>query len=180
MPAEIAEAFEAEVTPSSDAAFSPIQFSRRIDDELQPIEPALEFANPVGHLFGVFSYNNMTNGVQWSALWYRDGELVFYETKPWDGGSGGYGYTDWDPPSNQWIPGAYEVQIFVGSQWKSSGFFSVTGEPPLPSITPTATRTATPSNTPTRTATATQTQTLWPTWTVTSTITPTVTRTPRP
>ena len=178
LPNDIEDSFEAEVTPNPDAVFSTIDFSQHIGDDLLPIAPAQEFENPVGHLFGAFSYNNMTVGVQWSALWYRDGELVHYETKPWDGGSGGYGYTDWNPPSSEWLTGFYEVQIFVGTEWKVSGFFNVIGEPPVPSITPTPTQTCTPSMTLTNTATITPTDTLWPTSTVTMTPTPTRTRTP--
>ena len=179
MPVEIEEEFEAEVSPNPNAVFSLLQFSQRITEELQPIEPALEFENPVGHLFGTFSYNNMTDGSQWSALWYRDGELVYYESKPWEGSSGGYGYTDWDPPSNQWQPGIYEVQIFVGTEWKVSSYFTVIGQPPIPTIPNTPTRTVPPTRTQTQTVPATPTQTRWPTRTPTITLTPTVTITRR-
>ena len=180
MPGDIEDEFEGEVTPSPDAVFSPLQFSRRIDDEWQPVDPAVEFENPVGHLYGTFSYNNMTDGVQWTALWYREGELVYFETTIWEGGSGGYGYTDWEPASDQWQPGFYEVQIFVGTEWKVSGYFSVIGEPPTPTITNTPTQTATSTVRPTQTGTASPTQTLWPTRTPTITLTPTRTRTPHP
>lgn len=179
MPTEILGEFERTITPNPDALFSFIQFARELGDDLQPIEPSTEFDNPIDKIFGAFSYNNMSDGVQWSALWYRQGELVYYETKPWDGGTGGYGYTDWDPGSNEWLPGTYEVQIFVGDAWKSSGFFTVSGTPPTPSTTPSPTISPTPSNTPTKTRTITPTQTKWPTSTVTETNTPTATRTPR-
>jgi type VI secretion system secreted protein VgrG len=173
MPSDIENAFEGEITPNPDVVFSPIQFAQDIDDALQPIDPGVEFTNPVGDLYGTFSYNNMTVGSQWSALWYREGELVFYESLPWNAGVGGYGYTDWEPSSDQWLPGFYEVQIFVGTEWKQSGYFTVIGEPPTPTITtsPTQTETITPSAT--STIPATPTQTLWPT------LTPTITDTPR-
>jgi len=180
IPSEVEEKFESEITPSDDELFSPLQFSRRLDDNLQPIDPAVEFENPVGHLYGAFSYNNMTDGVQWSALWYWEDELVYYESTLWEGGTGGYGYTDWDPSSDQWRPGIYEVQIFIGSTWKVSGFFTVSGEPPTPTITNTPTRTLTPTRMPTKTGTATTTFTLWPTATSTISPTPTSTRTPHP
>jgi len=45
------------------------------------------------------------------------------ETKPWDGSTGGYGYTQCNPSSEQWQPGDYEVQLFVGLTWISSGSF---------------------------------------------------------
>ncbi|MCB2214189.1 hypothetical protein KQH50_02220 [bacterium] len=163
MPEEVQNEFEGEVTPNPDALFSPLQFARQIDDGLQPVDPATEFDNPVGHLYGTFSYNNMTDGVQWSALWYWEGELVYYESSPWLGGSGGYGYTDWDPDSDQWLPGNYEVQIFVGTEWKVSGYFIVTGDPATPTITPTSTQTATATDTPTATRTPQPTDTRQPT-----------------
>jgi type VI secretion system secreted protein VgrG len=174
MPEEVQNEFEAEVTPNPDALFSPLQFARQIDEGLQPVDPAVEFENPIVHLYGTFSYNNMTDGVQWSALWYWEGELVYYESSPWEGGSGGYGYTDWAPDSDQWLPGSYEVQIFVGAEWKVSGYFTVTGDPVTPTITSTPTQTPTRTPTATRTGPPTATQTLWPT----STLAPT--RTQRP
>ncbi len=180
MPAEIEDEFEAEVPPNPGAVFSPIAFSRRISDDWQPIDPAEEFENPVGQLFGTFSYDGMAVGSQWSALWYWEDELVYYVTIPWQAGTGGYGYTSWDPASDLWNPGSYEVQIFVGTEWKVSGFFTVTGEPPTRTPTPTATvtRTATPSPSPTITRWPTATQTALPS--PTKTRWPTATRTPTP
>ncbi len=180
VPEDIREDFEAEVTPGPEVLFSPLQFSRDVDEGLQPINPAAEFDNPVGHLFGTFSYNNMTDGVQWTALWYWEDELVYYETTLWEGGTGGYGYTDWNPESALWRPGMYEVQLFVGSQWQVSGWFTVTGEPPTATITPSPTASATQTPQPTETPTATVTLTRWPSATLTITTTPTRTRTPRP
>jgi hypothetical protein len=130
----------------------------------------------------------MTPGAQWSALWYRNGELLFYESIPWNGGTGGYGYTEWKPPSDSWLPGIYEVQIFIGMELVESAgsTFTVTGTPATaaPSLTPTRTPspTATVGPSPTRTNTATPTATMTPTITKTPTITltrrPTETRWP--
>jgi hypothetical protein len=133
---------------------------------------------------GIFTYDKMTPGAQWTALWYRNGELVNFETLPWDGATGGFGFTEWTPSSDAWLPGIYEVQLFVGSQWISSGQFTVTGDPPTPVPTKTSTRTPLPTATPapTRTPVPTRTpiptRTIGPTLTWTPTITRTVTRTP--
>ena len=72
-------------------------------------------------MYAVFSYDGMVVGSQWTALWYRGDELVHYETIPWNGGSGGLGFTDWAPDPSEWLPGDYEVQIFVGLLFKISG-----------------------------------------------------------
>jgi type VI secretion system secreted protein VgrG len=168
--------FSGVVTPQPDAAFSPIQFARKLTDFNQPKEPATEFKNPIGELFGTFDYNNMLDGSQWTALWYRlnDMKLICYETAPWNGGVGGYGYTNCNPPADDWQPGEYEVQMFVGTTWKISGSFTIAGTPPTSTFTPTQTRT------PTVTRTSTPTRTLTPTRTVTVTSGPSFTPTPRP
>lgn len=186
IPDEILAQFESTITPETAPVFSSIRFGRQLDANFQPVDAAEEFANPIEKIYGAFSYDQMTSGVQWSALWYRNGELVYYETLPWNGGTGGYGYTEWSPPSDAWLPGTYDVQIFVGTDWlpNARGTFVVTGNPPTAAPTNTPTHTASPTNTigpsPTRTNTPTRTSTITPTRTNTPTITPTptITRTP--
>lgn len=160
LPSEIAAEFTSQVTPSGAAVFSPFVFARNINlSTYAPIGEALVFENPVNGIYALFSYDQMQPDVQWTALWYRDGQLVHYETKPWDGGTGGYGYTEWLAPAEEWLPGRYQVEMFVGSEVKLVGNFDVTGQPststPTPSSTPTATpspmRTPTPLPSPTHT-----------------------------
>jgi len=185
MPAVISQDFTSVTTPNPNARFSPPVFSRQIDEDYQPIEIGDTFENPVEKIFGTFSYESMITNSQWTALWFRDGELVSYESIPWNGSSGGFGYTESNLRPDQWLPGVYEVQIFVGETWKSTGLFTITGIPPTPTITETATITTTPTitRTPTDTlvptATSTPTGTLAPTATLTQTgtLAPTVTPT---
>lgn len=145
VPLAIEDEFESTITPNPEAVFSPLQFARELDEDLQPVNPDTIFQNPVGHLYAQFSYDQMTVGAQWTAIWYRGTELVNYETKPWDGQIGGWGYTDWNPEPHNWLPGEYEVQIFVGQEWKVSGRFNVEGQPPTAIPSPTNTFTASPT-----------------------------------
>jgi hypothetical protein len=168
VPLAVEMLFESTITPNPSAIFSQLTFTDGLDNLYRPLKPGTLFQNPIDHMYAVFSYDGMVVGSQWTALWYRNGELVHFETIPWNGGSGGLGYTDWLPDPSEWHIGEYEVQIFIGQIFKQSGFFSVEGEPPTPAPTSTPTKT----NTPTRTATPTR--TLRPT----ASITPT--RTPRP
>ncbi len=193
IPLVVEATFVSTVTPKPGAVFSALQFGQELNKETyQLVNPATVFKNPVGHLYALFSYDGMTNGVQWSALWYRSGELVHFETGPWDGGTGGRGYTDWQPDPWLWKPGEYEVQIFVGLEWIVSGAFTVEGAPPTPPPTatptplPTSTKTLIPTRTSTITLTLTPTRTATSTPTQTSTLSPsptptiTFTHTPRP
>lgn len=180
MPEWLATEFTGLVTPNPDSIFSVPVFAQGIDDDFQPMDPQSEFDNPVGRLYAAFSYDQMVVESQWSAIWYRveDREIICYETKPWDGSTGGYGYTECDPPAGDWIPGEYETQIFVGMEWMVSNRFTVIGEPPTPTITRTSTSTITSTRTLTPTRTATPTYTASPTVTQSSTMTKTATRTP--
>ncbi|MDO9547267.1 MAG: hypothetical protein Q7J07_11040 [Pelolinea sp.] len=196
MPAAISEGFGSEVTPNPESVFSGLTFAKRLTGEYLPIDPSESFDQPNATLYGSFSYDKMIPGAQWSALWFRDGELIAYESIPWDGGSGGTGSTDITLPSDEWLPGSYEVQIFVGETWKTSGNFEIVGVPPTPTATTTSTSTPQPTETQVSTATsiptatptssvtplpiATSTGTLIPTFTATNTLTPLPTQTPTP
>jgi hypothetical protein len=164
LPIGIEAIFTSIVTPNPDAAFSPLEFSTQYDGVFA-IDPQTVFQNPIQQMFGVYSYDQMSIGVQWTALWLRGGQLICYETHPWGQNpgetTGGYGYTDCVDPVDGWRPGTYEVQIFVGRDWKVVGRFIVEGEPPTPTptISPTFTRTPTSTRTPTRTSTPTPTRT---------------------
>lgn len=138
VPPAIEALFESVITPNPSAVFSPLQFTLNCSNFLN-FEAAAIFQNPIRYMCAVFTYADMVPGSQWTALWFRDGELVHYETIPWDGETGGYGFTDWEAPPEEWLPGNYEVQIFVGLEWKVVGQFLVQGNPPTP--TPTLTLT---------------------------------------
>ena len=153
LPLAVQLEFESTITPNPQAVFSDLTFTDGLDSQYRPLKPGEIFQNPVNHMYAIFSYDQMVVGSQWTALWYRNGELVHFETIPWNGGSGGLGYTDWEPDPSEWHIGLYEVQIFVGEIWRQSGQFTVEGEPPTPRPSPTATATTTPTrtNTPSRT-----------------------------
>lgn len=193
MPAVISQEFTAKTTPNPEARFSQLTFSRTINDQNQALNPSEGFENPIEKIYGTFSYENMVPGSQWTALWFREDELIYYETLPWNGASGGFGYTDTTISSDQWLPGNYEVQIFVGETFKQSGSFEVIGTPPTLEPTETLTATSSPTasltptetsvpistatNEPTPTNEATVTITPVPTQIATATVTPTSTQT---
>ena len=170
LPPSVQGQFTSVVTPNPNAVFSPLTFSRGINfSTYLAIDAGAAFANPVGGIYATFSYDGMLPEVQWSAVWYREGELVYYETKPWDGGTGGFGYTEWFPKAEEWLPGLYQVVIFVGTEPKVGGEFEVTGAPATSSVTPTASPTATATPSKTNTPTVTVTHTRFPTPTKTPT-----------
>ena len=137
--------YQDDPTPQPEAVLSPILVATRLTNFNIPIEPADSFDNPVDRLYGAFSYDHMNDGVRWTAFWNRGGETICFETKPWDGGTGGYGYTDCLPEGG-WPEGEYEIQIFVGAEWEVSTRFLIRGDRPTATVT--ASVAITPSPTP--------------------------------
>jgi hypothetical protein len=137
IPDDLMVLFNQTVTPDPRAVLSPIDVATRLDRSNQAINPSDNFIAPNGSLYGAFTYNFMQDGVRWTAIWYHQGEVACTDTSVWDGGTGGFGYTECDPKGG-WLPGNYEIQMFVGTQWKVSARFDVlsgTATPTL-SVTP--------------------------------------------
>jgi hypothetical protein len=131
VPEALTVLFRDTVTPRPEAVFSPIEISRRIDSLNRAVSPQANFENPIEILYGAFTYDFLDDGVRWTAIWYRGSAIVCSETKPWDGGTGGFGYTECSP-SDGFQPGKYEVQMFLGESWIVSAAFTVDGEPGSP------------------------------------------------
>jgi hypothetical protein len=58
------------VTPNPETVFSPLIFTQALDENWQPIAASEVFTNPVGHMYALFSYDQMIPGSQWTAIWY--------------------------------------------------------------------------------------------------------------
>jgi hypothetical protein len=161
MPDAIEAQFTGMVTPNPKAVFSPLKFSRSVE-KYQPVDPQTDFQNPMQKLYATYSYDGMTNGVQWTMLWYRGDELLKYDTSPWEGGTGGNGQYELELPTEKWLPGTYQVIFFVGSEWKAVGEFRISGNPPSPTPTPYPTHTPTATWTMVPSLTLRPTDTRWP------------------
>jgi hypothetical protein len=144
LPETIRDDIDVVLTPNPEAVFSPIEVAPRLGTNNQPLDEADLFILPVGKLYGAFTYDQLQDGVQWTAIWYLDQEVVCLESIPWDGGTGGYGYTECE--SDEWLEGEYEIQIFYAEQWKVSTRFTIAGEIPdtATPTEPTQTLTQTP------------------------------------
>ncbi len=143
LPPPIAVLVRETVTPPAAAAFSPIVVASRLN-EYQPLDGSLTWSNPPPRLLGVFTYDQLLNGLRWTALWLRGGQVVCVETQIWDGGTGGYGYTECEPPDG-WKPGTYVIQLFLGEQWRASSAFEILE---VATPTPTAIAVSTPAAAP--------------------------------
>jgi type VI secretion system secreted protein VgrG len=176
LPLSIEALITSQVTPGPDAAIAEIRFSPVMDGQLAQ-NPSARWRNPIRQMYAAFKYSGMTPGAQFTALWFRDGQIVYIDTRPWGGGPSGRSFSLWQPEQPyDLLPGAYEVQFFVGHQYLTSAAFTLTGKP----VQPTPTLTPRPSRTPSFTPTSSRIPSITPTPTPTSTPRPTSTATPVP
>lgn len=126
LPEPMLVTFHETITPGTSAALSPISITTRMDRFNRPLDARGEFTLPPPRLFGAFTYDGLQDGMRWTAVWRRGEAIVCVESKPWDGGTGGYGYTECAPEAG-WAPGEYEVQMFLGEAWWVSARFTVLG-----------------------------------------------------
>ncbi|MDO8753999.1 MAG: hypothetical protein Q7J80_08915, partial [Anaerolineales bacterium] len=116
IPLAVEALFKSVVTPQSDAEIKDLKFSTRIENGL-PAVIRTDFSNPITRMYVFFTYDGLTEGVQWTALWYRESVLQYYETKTWAETSKGFDSSVWAQTADQWQPGNYEVQLFIGTKW---------------------------------------------------------------
>ena len=160
---------------------SPITFTLEIGSNGMPVETRESFDNPIREITAFFSYDSMVSGSHLAFVWYRvdDWVTMCSSAVVYEGSTGGYYRTTCSSETpDRWLPGEYELQMFVNEQWINSGRFTVVGMPPTHTPTITLSPTITPSPTKTYTPTPTDTFTPTPTFTPTATRTPTITPTP--
>ncbi len=141
IPDVIQTAIQTPVGVDINAIFSPIEFSTQTKDSVI-INTKDVFDPPITQMFAGYTYDRVSLGVQYTAVWLYEGRLICYETSSWIWSTGGAGYSDacnGKLTADQWLPGEYEVQIFIGQTFKTSGRFTITGNKPAatPSLTPT-------------------------------------------
>jgi hypothetical protein len=165
VPESVSDQFTSNITPDPKLRILPLAFGFLPPPNFIPINPPVfnNLINPVRKIVAVFNYENMTLGVQFSAIWYRNGEIVYLDTHPWSGPATGTAVIQYDAYPTFYYYGSYEVRIFTGMTWEQTGTFEVVGPVPTPTNTPIPSITRMPFPTPTRTPTRITTSTFLPT-----------------
>jgi len=143
LPTEVMATIQTPVGVETKSQFSPVVFSTQTGDGWI-VNTTDTFTLPITQLYAGFSYNDMVAGLRWTAVWLYEGTVVCFETKVWENLTGGYYYSDYCNQKitpDMWKPGEWEVQIFVGQTWKTSGRFTILGN--TPTINPSSSASAT-------------------------------------
>ena len=113
-------------TEPSEPTFGEITFAESVSEDDQPINPMTEFPTGVTRIFGVFEFQGMSDGWQWSAIFFRNGEEYASASWEWDHGVNGMTFADLYYPDGKALgSGDYELKLFVGDKLLQSGNFRI-------------------------------------------------------
>jgi hypothetical protein len=93
-----------------------------------PIEPREIFESGARRIYLFTSFRDMSNGVAWSRVLYRDGTPVQGSTLLWAMGAEGSGYFFFGAESG-YAPGDYRIELWLGDQLVSEFEFVVIPSP---------------------------------------------------
>jgi hypothetical protein len=111
-------------TPSPDAVFGEIILAQGVTEDNEPEDPGTVFPVRISGLYAFFDYENLSDGVLWTQVWYRGGTEIGSESSLWEWGS--YG-TAWIflKPVGGYSRGEYEVRLYIGEELEQKASFTV-------------------------------------------------------
>jgi|GEM_PF-743851 len=115
---------ESPVTPSADAAVLITDISSDISATLKPVNPGQIFPAGIQRIYFFFEFSSLADGVSWSRVLLRNGEIVRSESEEWARGTSGEAY-HWFSAQGGWPAGEYEIQLYVGTRLVDSRTFTI-------------------------------------------------------
>lgn len=110
---------------AASTAVGPILFSADISDDYEAISPSTRFGKGFFTLYATFAYEEMADGMSWSWVWKRNGEVVDGGNQRWSYGEDGPGYVYYRPESGFDL-GNYTLEVWVNGDLMAQSSFTVT------------------------------------------------------
>lgn len=102
---------------------SPISFSTRQDEQGWPLDAAAQFTTVVSQVQALFAFTGMRNGLPWERVWYFGDEEMYRGQGVWDAGPQDHLTVYVRPGEGGFVPGRYQLEIYVAGQMLSRGSF---------------------------------------------------------
>jgi hypothetical protein len=117
--------FEATVELKDSTTIGDISFSTDVSDDYQAIDPGRRFTTGYFTLYGTFSYDDMEDGMVWSWLWKRNGQVIEGGNQVWVYGNDGPGYV-YLKPEEGFAIGDYILEVWVNGELFAQANFTIT------------------------------------------------------
>lgn len=106
---------EPEVELNENSEFTRLVFSTEINDDYDPVSPRRTFVEGLYTIYATFDYVGMADGMAWSWVWRRDGEIVNGGNELWQYADDGPGWIYFEPPEG-FSPGEYTLEVWVNGE----------------------------------------------------------------
>ena len=94
---------------------SPLVFSTEINEFYEPLSPARIFPEGYYMLYAIFEYKEMADGMVWSWVWRRNGEVIDGGNQEWEYGDSGPGFV-YLAPEEGFQTGDYTLDVWVNGE----------------------------------------------------------------
>jgi len=131
------------VPPSPEARFEFLTLASRIDDDLQPVDPGLQFPAGTSRVYAFFRASAVNNGAPWGIFCYRDGNIFDLFVGLWEDGPAVQ--TSRAFCAHDGSSGAFLLRAYLGTTLAFEVQYTLGSEPPTPTQPP---PTETPQATP--------------------------------
>lgn len=92
-----------------------LTFSTEVTDRYEPVNPGGIFAEGSYTIYATFSYEAMSDGMEWAWVWRRDGEVIEGGNEIWTYGEDGPGYIYLNPEEG-FENGEYSLDVWVNGE----------------------------------------------------------------
>ena len=101
-----------------------IDFSTDITLDYRAIDAGQRFGEGFFTLYATFDYDEMADGMTWSWVWRRNGQLIEGGNQLWAYGNDGPGYVYFRPEEG-FLQGQYELEVWVNNEMMAQSDFMV-------------------------------------------------------
>ncbi len=110
-----------------DTTITPLVFSTEINENYKPVAPRSVFGEGFYTIYATFDYDRMVEGMSWSWIWRRNGDIVNGGNELWAYGDDGPGWIYYEPPEGFQV-GDYTLELWVNGELFRRAALTVEGE----------------------------------------------------
>lgn len=100
---------------NANTELSSLTFSPEINERYEPLNPGRIFPEGYYTLYAIFEYKEMADGMVWSWVWRRNGEVIDGGNQEWKYGDTGPGFV-YLSPEEGFLPGDYSLDVWVNGE----------------------------------------------------------------
>lgn len=103
------------------ARMGPIEFAEGVTEDIEPVNPKSVFPDGIEAVYAVYPYSGMEPGIDYKAVWYKNGVEVAREEGQWEWGEQARSYHYLVPRG----VGLYKLELYVNDTVMVSDLFEV-------------------------------------------------------